>query len=346
MQVNVDFAEGSVVLPRAELKEMLSVSMLPDGRTKVRVNSSSIGDIQGCLRKAKLSLFDRWVTQNESPATLFGSAIHKALEVFYRGALADRVLPAWEQIEMLGYGHDIPAGNFNLILRSIRAFVEKAAPLSALPETDKRSIPNGVWILSEYFKSFIHDPYVAHADGAGSFVEREFSFLLHEDPSLVIEYFGTIDLVVRNTETGDLIVADHKTSSVVGSDFYNRLKPNHQYTGYLMGAQRTYGIETNNFLINCIQVKEKPKTARGPAPHFPRQITTRDEADYQEFTDAVIHSVRAFLEARATGIWPIGSVNSCAMYGGCTFLSVCSAPASLRENILNAKFNKGKTTCS
>ena len=320
-------------------KEMISVRVEGD-TTYVRINSSSLGVIQECMRKSQYLLDERWHSDNESPATIFGGAIHKALEVYYTGNPEDRVLPDYEQMELMSYGHKVKKEETDLCLRATRAFISGAAALNALPETDKRSIQNGVYILYHYFKSFIDDPYVALVDEAGPLVERDFTFRLYSDEYLVIDYFGRIDLVVKHIKSGEVFVTDHKTSSVVGADFYNRLKPNHQYTGYLLGAIETLGIKPAGFLVNCLQVKAKPVTARGTPPNFPRQITTRDADDFEEFRAAVVDAVGAYLSAKSQEIWPLGYVNGCAMYGGCTFLSVCSAPKSLRQNVLKAKFTR------
>ena len=341
MLINVDLSDSSVVIPKTEIKEMISVTKVGD-KTKVKINSSSLGVIQECKRKSKYLLLDGWKMDTEAPATVFGSAIHKAMEVFYSGEIADRKLPKLEDMELMSYGHKVRGEDSDLVLRATRAFIERAVQLQPLPETDKRSIQNGVWILWYYFSAFIDDGYKAYVDENGPFVERQFTFTLYEDANLIVEYFGQIDFVLQNIKTGDLIPGDHKTSSMVGADFFNRLKPNHQYTGYLMGAKEVFKLDTDKFMVNCIEVKAKPKTKAGKPPNFPRQITTRDKNDFAEFKDSVVQAVREYLYARETGLWPIGHVNACAMYGGCSYLSVCSAPDSLRENVLKSKFIQGK----
>jgi hypothetical protein len=333
MKVKVDLGDVDSIAIPAKPKEMLSVGQRGN-KTLVRINSSSLGVLQECPRKAHYQIYRNLVAENESSPTLFGKGIHKALEVFYRGDVKERILPQYKDVEQMPYGHPAPD---SLISRAMLAFLETAEPLSALPPENKRSLPNGVWILWHYFQAYINDPHIAYVDEEGPFVERPFTFDLYEDEELVIEYFGTIDLIVRNTTNGNILVCDHKTSSVVGNDFYNRVKPNHQYTGYLLGA-RSFGLNVNDFMINCLEVKQKPKTARGSAPNFPRQITNRDEGDFAEFRESVKFYVDNYLTSIRSGVWPLSHTNACAMYTGCTYLSVCSAPASLRENILNAKF--------
>lgn len=322
---------------------MLSVTQLPDGRTKVRMNSSSLSILQECWRKAKYLIVDQWASQTENPATIYGSAIHKAMEVFYLGDPAERIFPFQyrEKFELMAHGTRYSDEEDLLLLRSVRAFLDAAEPLKSLPETDKRSMQTGIYLLENYFKTYLDDPLTALRDPAGiPYVERDFSFVAHEDSTHVIEWFGRIDLILENKSTGTIFVTDHKTTSVIGSDFYARLKPNAQYTGYLMGARKALGIDTDSFLVNGLQVKPKPLTSRGTPPHLIRQVTTRDELDYKEFTTLITDYASEFLRRCKTDQFPLGGVNACSMYGGCGLLNICSSPSSLRNNVLRARFSK------
>lgn len=338
--VTVSLGEASVLVPR-QPKEMISVTPLA-GKTLVRINFSSWSVIQECLRKAHYLLDQKWKTQNESPATIFGSAIHAAMEVYYAAPIEARELPTFEQMESLVYQ---PKETDNLILKATQSFISKAQPLSGLPDGDKRSIINGVWILHQYFKAYINDPYSCYVDELGPFVERKFSHRIHEDDQLIIELFGTIDFVFA-VKDGTLIPGDHKTTSALnfqGESYFDREKPNHQYTAYLLAAREVFGLDVSDFMVNVIEVKAKPKTARGSAPNFPRQITRRDEDDFAELKEVIMKTVRDYLYAKEHNEWPLGPVNSCNMYGSCTYKQVCAAPKSLRHNILSAKFTKEDT---
>jgi len=345
VEVNFSPTESTLMLDApAKPKEMISVSQR-DGRTFVRINSSSLSVIQECLRKAQYSLLEGWRAQDESPATIFGSAIHKALEVFYRGDVSERILPKLEDLEMLAYGYG--ASRDGLIERAVLAFLEKAEPLYPLPEADKRSILNGVWILHHYFKAFIDDPWVCIVDAQGPFVEREFTLRVYDQPNLAIDLFGTIDFAWKHTTTGEIIVGDHKTSSALsfgGSSYFDRDKPNHQYTAYMLGAQEVFGFETENFCVNVVEVKARPKTARGQLPSFPRQITRRTKEDFEEFLQTLVYYVQRYLECKKEDFWPLGPVGSCNAYGACQFKQVCSQLPGQRENILRAKFKRQETS--
>lgn len=337
--ITPDFAQVAKPAGTA-VKEMLTV--VRDGKqTLVRINSSSLSILQTCARKAFYLLDQGYRAKTQSPPLVFGSAIHKALEVFYGHPRAERSLPRdfADYAETLAHGHNPPEKHF--LYDAILAFVEAAQPLRDLPDTDKRSLVSGVWTLTHYFKTYFTDAYTIYRDERGPFIERTFSLPLLEGKLCRVELFGTIDFALKNEATGEVLIGDHKTSSQMGMDFLNRIKPNHQYTGYMIGAREVFGINSENFLVNGIQVKARPTTSRGGPPTFTRQITRRTEADFEEFRKAVAWSAASFLEWQETGNWPLGNVDACSSFGGCGFLEVCSAPNELRNNILEAKFTKG-----
>ena len=346
--VTVDF---SGVVPGAAAvsvgqptKEMLSVRTASDGVTEVRINSSSLSLIQTCGRKSYYKLEQKWQPRQGSAPLIFGSAIHKAMEVFYAEPLTDRVVPHDfdEQAMLVANGH--AANREHYLYEAVRAFVVEAEPLRMLPDTDKRSLSSGVWTLGHYFNVYANDRYAVARDEHGPMIERDFTLTLHEEPGLRIILFGRIDLILRNMVTGQRLPADHKTSSQMGADFFNRIKPNHQYTGYVLGAEQVLGEPVSEFLINGIQVKPRPLTARGGPPTFSRQITTRTPEDFTEFRDVVVEATKRYLGWAASGVWPLGPVDACASWGKCEFLDVCSAPNSLRSNILESKFTRTENT--
>jgi len=287
------------------------------------------------------TLHEGWRPKSGSPPLLFGNAVHKALERFYLQPRTERgEFPEdFEAIaQTIAQGHAAPDSHF--LYDCIQEFVSAGSALSGLPATDKRSLTSGIWMLSHYFRTYFHDTYVTYVDDNGPCIERTFEVPLVDTPNLKIILFGTIDFIFKNEVTGHLLCGDHKTSSQMGSEFLNRIKPNHQYTGYLMGARKALGIETNDFLINGIQTKSRPLTSRGGPPTFTRQITKRDDGDFIEFTEVVTDAVTNYLRWTSTDKWPLGSVDSCAMWGGCQFLDVCSGSNFLRRNILEAKFTR------
>lgn len=338
--IEPDFSQSLRTVQTSETpKEMLSV-MRDGSQTLVRINSSSLSLLQTCARKSFYLLHEKWHARSGSPPLVFGLAIHRAMDVFYRQPRGERSIPKnfAEHADVMAHGHEAPEAHF--LYDAMKAFIDAAQPLKGLPDTDKRSIASGVWTLTHYFNRYINDEYEIYRDEQGPFVERFFEATLFESPTLKIVLFGTIDFVLKNLATGAILPGDHKTASQLGMEFLNRIKPNHQYTGYMFGANRVFGIKEENFLVNGIQVKPRPLTARGGPPTFLRQPTRRTEEDFAEFTDSVVVAVKQYLAWEESGVWPLGHVDACAMWGSCTFQEVCAAPKAIRQNILESKFQR------
>ena len=323
-------------------KEMLSIIQTPEGQTRVRVNFSSLSLMQECWRKAEYSLIEKLKLNIESPATLFGSAIHKALEVFYEGSRKEREIPSeFESImKMIGSGVWEESWGGSLIFRSARAFMVKAEALNHLPNDDKRSPQTGVWVLQNYFQTYKDDPYVVLRINDKPLVEEKFTLPIFDTEELHIEIFGQIDLVLKNEDTGVILPSDHKTSSRLDDSFYRRVKPNHQFTFYTWGCNDVLNLKTDAFLVNALEVKPPPKTSRGSPPKFLRQVTTRTRDDFDELKKVIITTVRTFLELKEEGFFPMTSPGPCANYSGCQYLSICEVPNSLKQNVIEAKYKK------
>lgn len=336
----VEFASEDVTVRVPSVpKKMITVSE-ENGKTKVEINSSSLSVIQECLRKSQYLLLEKWRSDVESPATVFGSAIHKALEVFYSAPIEERELVPLEELEMTAI-HGVKKSG--LLYRAVGAFAEKAEVLRPLPDTDKRSLLNGTWILHHYFKTYLNDPYIAYVDEQGPFIERSFTHRFHETSNLIIDVFGTIDFAFQHVTNRNILLGDHKTASSLGfgsSSYFDRDKPNHQYTMYMLGAKKVFGLDTEDFMVNVVEVKARPKTARGSGPSFPRQVTRRTEEDFEELHSTIIKAVGDYLFAVEKKDFPLGPVLACNSYGACQYKQVCSAPRSLRQNILNSKFTR------
>lgn len=288
-------------------KRMMEYSHEGD-RILVSINSSSLEIIQTCKRKALYYLAGKYRSEKPSEALTFGSAIHKGLESWYLN------------------GRNDDAG--------ITAFVECAKPLAALHEKDKRHPNNGIKILKNYFQVYKDDPYEILMDEQGKpYIERDFEFELLKTDNVTINLFGTIDCIFKHKDTGEIVIADHKTTSSLGQEFYNRLSPNNQYTTYIMAAQTVFGLNTDRFLVNGIQVAKTKWD-------LSRQFTTRSEQDITECRGAYYAAVREFLACTQSGFWPMSAPSPCSNWGGCMYREVCDLPANLRQDMLDKKFPK------
>lgn len=312
---------------------------LSNGVTTFHINYSSLDLLNTCKRKAYYALEKRYRSDAGSPATQFGTAIHKAMEHWHCLPIAERQLMSAdkERAELMAYGHGIDA-IYDGALETIRQFVIAAQPIAQLPHTDKRSLDNGIKILMAYFKHYQDCRLTVVRDAAGlPMVERDFEFRLYTSEQLVINYFGTVDAVMRDEVTGDVLVLDHKTTHSLGKEFISRAKPNHQFTGYIMGAQKCFGLNTREFMINGIQVA-KTKC------EFMRIKTERDEHDMDELKQSIIYACQNYstTSPNEDHMWPMSAPTACTMWGNCQYIDACSSPVHIRQQLLDGKFGVRK----
>lgn len=330
--------------PKSDPKRMLEVSRQGD-KILVSINFSSLQLIQTCKRKAYFRLVQGLEPQNPSPALTFGTGIHKALEVWYSSsreartrsnAKCDDYQAFWLQNFMTGA--QVPESlNHGPCPRcaSVYSFLYSIKSLTSILEPDdKRGPQNGIEILNAYFDHYLTDPYKIYVDDLGPVTERSCESVILDSEKLKISYHGTIDCILQNEMTGDLLVCDHKTTWSLGRDFLNKISPNHQYTGYVMLAQESMGLEVSDFLVNGIQVAKTKKD-------FSRQMTHRSKTDISELKDSVFHATKEFLSSMTSGHWPMTAPDPCALFGGCSYRAICELPHEpeiIRKSVIAAEY--------
>lgn len=273
-----------------------------------KINSSSADLIHTCRKKAFYALKVGARPDTESSALLFGSALHKALEAFY-------ITPP--ECRSLQFVTD--------------TFVDyaSATKLAELPSDDKRSIKNGQKIIEKYFQVYASDPWVTVVDKRGPVVERSFEFKADNYDGLYLH--GQIDALMQNTETGEVVVVDHKTSSSLGSDFMNRIKPNLQFSTYAWAANKM-GFNVGRVMVNGIQVA-KTKT------DLVRVFTERTKEDFREMEETFFEARRLYHYSDTYNTWPLNSL-ACSHWGGCPYREVCALPEAQRKNALEVLAGK------
>ena len=318
---------------KKEPKRMLKLQKLPGNRYLLEINFSSLAIIQECLRKAQYRLLNNYVNEADSDAQVFGSAIHKALEHWYMLPDANRLLTDTELklADSLISGL-IPEGEYPTALDSLVEFVKAGEPLRWLGDDDKRSLANGIKILKAYFKHYAEDGLEVLRDTNNEpYIEKQAEAVLYEDNQKKIVLHGQIDVVLRNKITGEIPFSDHKTTAALGKQFYNRISPNHQYTGYVWLGQTVLGIDSNLFMVNGIQVA-KTKC------EFARQFTTITEDMIQEMKMAYVEAAERLIRAYELNYFSQAAPNPCSGYDGCPYLDLCQSPASLRSTIIESKY--------
>src|SRR5437867_2986696 len=86
-----------------------------------------------------------------------------------------------------------------------------------------------------------------------------------------IEYGGIFDGLVEWDSS--VYVLEHKSTSQLGSYYFDQFKPNNQITGYIWGGGTLSGMRVGGAIVNAIGVYKASPTK------FERQITNRSKED-------------------------------------------------------------------
>lgn len=317
-------------------KEMLSIAPMPDGRTEIRINHSSYSLVSLCKRKAHYALQRGLVSNHESEATLFGRAIHAALEVWYSSPRTSRrsASPECDDSVALMESGQAPLPHGRCVRCSSQAaFLRVAEPLRALDPSSKRSLRNGTTILDAYFDHYADDPFVVLSDDIGPISERRLELVLAEESDSRVVFFGTMDTALKNEQSGHIVVTDHKTSSSLGQDFLQRISPNFQYVAYMAAFRKTYPqYDTRTFCSNGIAVL---KTKTGFARQF---VEIGDDMINEWRTSMLDVAYDWWARVQADGPYPMNAPDPCTQWGGCQYRIICETPHALQESVIAAQY--------
>lgn len=174
----------------------------------------------------------------------------------------------------------------------------------------------------------------------------------HVDPELDIEipviYSGRIDLPTIHSD--QLWVMDHKTTSMLGAQFFDKMRMSAQQKGYAWAFQELTGKSVAGYVINAIRTKEPPLYITDPnAPK--RGKATSPEAwwneslareryylkpdELTEWKHNAIALMEEFFYHYAKGYMPMKTA-WCSSYGRCPYFDVCSTTASDRGVMLSS----------
>lgn len=345
--------ERPVQRPKRKPKRMLEIRP-ENGRIRVMINFSSLDIIQTCMKKAYLSLDQKLIANTEHPATVVGRAVHKALEFWYKAGpenkrksdckTDDAISELMARYTTKNFNGINELCHGNTQVGAINAMLDEARDLlgSPLLMDTARNLPNIVAILQAYFDQHTRRGDFFLAAGSRQLIdlgfpeplaEKAFELKVASVGNYDIYLHGCIDLIAEHTETNELIVIDHKTTSSIGKDFRNRLKPNFQYTGYYWAARDFFGIPVKKFYVNAIQVAKTRQS-------FERHGTKIFDSDIDDLKEALVYNVLKYCSAKEVNMWPMSTPNACSMWGSCQYKEVCETPASLRKNIIAASYGR------
>jgi putative RecB family exonuclease len=231
---------------------------LSELRQKPHLSASSIGDYMECGMLYRFSRIDRLPMEFVADSLVFGTAIHKTLEEFYREKLTGNKLTLKDIHQIFEkHWHETADGRDEIQYAEGKDF--------------KTLLMQGTDLLSIWHQRLPEDAFKIIG------IENAFSFTL---PGLPIPVVGAMDLIEED-DSGTIIITDFKTSKKSYSA--DEIDRNPQMTIYQLAAKAN-GFSDREIILrfDCMIKTLKPK--------FEQYYTVRTEVDEARLIKK-IHSV-------------------------------------------------------
>jgi hypothetical protein len=289
------------------------------------IDNSSTEKIMTCHRAAEYYISRKRELNKPRSALEFGKIIHRALETRYREA-----------------GTHFDADALYKSLATLRAGFDSWSPDD--PE-EFRNYDTGIKVLSKYHDDFQFEDFEVYRfpDGQpavefpfaipfgtvtlshpGAWVRDE-SGRVYFDPNLQeipVVIKGKIDLIYRRE--GGLYGLDHKTTSMMGPQYFTEFELSSQVHTYSWAIERLTGQLPSGYTINGLGIRKPTKT--GKSLEFIRHTIPVFPGLVREWEQDTLHILGQFLEQCVTGYTPKMTKWCVAKYGICEYKGVCGLP--------------------
>jgi len=293
-------------------------------------NSGWLEGLQSCHRLVEYKQLHRRIATGESAAINFGSAFHLFLEHRYRNHGVDEIKDKDKFIN-----------ETSSILT--RFFEDHPTPLE-----DWRGANWAMEMVKKYMERYPLEEFTLLHDKADKpLVELPFALPLYTHKSslgeIPIIYTGRIDL--PNAFDKEIWVTDHKTSSMLGQSFFDRMKRSAQQKGYCWSFEQLTGLKVTGYMINAIRTKEPPLYVQSGKKEgkfnpetwwnetFQREKYYLAPGSLEEWKQNTIEHIETFFYHYQRGILP-ESTTACVYFGKCPYFDICTLSKEDRGTML------------
>lgn len=313
-------------------------------------NSGFIEGISTCTRYLQYKTLNQRIAAGEKSSLNFGSAIHLALEHRYR---------FWQN-------WPVDSTYYEQVAQIFTDFYSK----HPVPADDWRTMNWAMEVIKKYNEKYAVEEFSLLADTKTGkpMVELPFALKLYDaklklsssesEQNIPVFYTGRIDLPI--SIDNQIYVLDHKTTSQMGSQFWDEYRMSAQPRGYAWAFQELTGQKVAGYVINGIRTKEVPQyvlngksytrsgktqTAEGwwnETFQRERFVVKHDQNELTEWKNNTIDLVEEFFWHYSRGYFPM-KTKWCAIYGRCPYYDVCSLAASDRSVMLQSGLYQDNT---
>lgn len=337
-------------------------------------NSGFVETTNTCYRKYEYAQLRKRILAGEQPQLTFGSALHLALEYRYVKAQNQRVEP-WidDEVGVLLTDHfanySVPEGDWRTLNWAVELFrkynekytIEEFQLLRYKEPIDCGYCSGCGRVIGSTPDNPIHCVWCSGTGKRELMVEMSFALPLHrhimDDMSyklsglgeIPVIFTGRIDLPVSLDSR--IFIMDHKTTSILGSSFFDRMMMATQMRGYCWAFRELTGQMPAGYIVNALRTKEPPVyvaegktggTRKYQNPElwwqesFQRERYYVDAAKLDEWKQNTIDKIEEFFWHYSRGYLPTNS-ESCTKYNmRCPFFRVCELEQEDRLTMLNS----------
>lgn len=195
------------------------------------------------------------------------------------------------------------------------------------PEDSKRTKAVGKKLLELYCYKYAHEGF--------SVLSSELPFLLPV-PGTNIKLSGRIDKIIKWDDV--LYIMDHKTTSMLGPQFFYKIKPNMQFDGYIWAANQL-GYICNGVVLDALLVAKGltiPAQLSKLTP-LARDISERTPEDIVRYIRNVKLITEDIYKCYETDVW-YENTESCCDFIECPYRKICKEDPSIHEQIIEMDY--------
>ena len=275
-------------------------------------SSSSLGVFKTCPYKYYLQYIEGWKSRGERLAAVFGTHVHTALE-------------SYGQCRQAGLSHN----------QSVHAAAAVALQCKLESPDSKRNRRTLLRTVVWYLDAYQDDPCTTITlDDGSPAVELAFKFATQFQSKSTSETFhlrGYLDRLV--SYQGEEYTTDRKTTAQSLSPYYwKQFSPNNQISLYSLAGQIIRGRPVKGVLIDALQIQVNGTS-------FGRHFAHRTPAQVEEWYLDLRYWFAQAEECALRSEWAMND-ESCSKYGGCDFIEICNKDPAVRQNFLEAAFEK------
>ena len=289
---------------------------------EIRLSHSSMGQFKSCPRKWEFSKMYACPVRTSSLATMSGSVVHIGFQDYMTNGDLEQAI--WKM--MMAYDWvNAPAP---LHTSSIETCV---GVLQKLVEHYDSACYELVWIQSPSGEDIpaVEVPFQINFNIGVNLPSKDGK----ETKFVPFTYIGYIDAIVKNKNTGEIIVEDIKTTRTEPSDIAAMYKHSEQCVPYAIAINKVLGEPISalhvSYIIGCMSV-DSPQVLR-----MDYYKTSEDVEDWARSMLVYLNNLKLFIENQ----WFPRDGGSCVAYGNrCAFFEECAMsrkrPQDIQNNLL------------